>query len=1021
MEKLASDKLTFAYLQKLNRHNYFATALAAVMVVFSLFWLVFRIGGEIGTCLYADGAFAVASLLGAFGCFWVTRRAYQGSFELDYPYRRAWRIMGSGLLASTGVGIVYFYERLLGPTPFPSVADIFLSLSYLLIFVGLLNMPTLNRLRPYMALDALITVLCFLGVDWFFVIGPIVMHLIHAHQPLTPMYMLGFVIAISYSCWDLALILTVVLIIQRQVESRLYLSVLLLGLAAFLHVIADSAYTYTNVLGANSPSGNPFAFINPLWLISFLLIGLSALYQYSALAHQAHQEHTHISRTIRWFVESAQQSVKNLQRLQSIFIYFPILFLLALTAFVEVYYDGDITNYLSVLTATTGILVVLRYVLVTTEHESLLRDRAHQNLESDRLRRMVTQLTETLDIRQLREQIVSMAVSELGFDAAMFLMVEEQNHPLDMLPYLFVQCASISTNNMHWRFQGDNILYRTFLTAKEVSLTWEKHAADIPSDVRFWQREESISTMFFFPLMYQGKTLGSLGVAYRTEATLSTQDASTLRDYTEQVARLIEHVRLYQEAREHEAFATAMANIATRLNSAIMEVEPAEVSQLICEEGARALQADYALLYVPGSKGQLVPAAIYDAIEELVPSLGEWPPIYMHEYEAQALHSLQPTLLYVKSAVPAYLNQTNAGYKAAGGDTLDENTAPRAAVTETKRRNRVVNVMSLREKLATLSVRAAILVPLTTGGDSIGILIFARSQSSKLHIHRAFNTFDLPQAQDFGEQAGVAFTNAKLYRSLRTAHNRLKELDQMKDQFMITASHELRTPLTAVQGYIELMAEYDEMLPPDQRREFLQKARRGCDELAVLLGNVMDASRLEADVEVKAALLKPVQVQEVVDGVTILIEPHMTQEERELHLLIPTHLAVRADPLRLRQVLMNVCTNALKYSPPRTPISIMARASSTINLAASNSPSPTVTISISDKGNGIDPKDQSRIFQRFYRLESDLNSPIRGSGLGLYISRRLVEAMGGQIWVESKGVPGEGSTFHIQLPQAHLA
>ena len=77
-----------------------------------------------------------------------------------------------------------------------------------------------------------------------------------------------------------------------------------------------------------------------------------------------------------------------------------------------------------------------------------------------------------------------------------------------------------------------------------------------------------------------------------------------------------------------------------------------------------------------------------------------------------------------------------------------------------------------------------------------------------------------------------------------------------------------------------------------------------------------------------------------------------------------------------------------------------------------------VIISVSDQGKGITPQDQARLFQRFYRLESDMNSPVRGSGLGLYISRRLIEAMGGKIWIESSGIPGGGSTFHILLPMA---
>ena len=125
---------------------------------------------------------------------------------------------------------------------------------------------------------------------------------------------------------------------------------------------------------------------------------------------------------------------------------------------------------------------------------------------------------------------------------------------------------------------------------------------------------------------------------------------------------------------------------------------------------------------------------------------------------------------------------------------------------------------------------------------------------------------------------------------------------------------------------------------------------------------------------------------------------------------VPNKLFVKADPVRLRQVLLNLSVNALKYSNMGTPITFSARAVS--------DQVPCAIISVTDKGKGIKPQDQEQLFQRFVRLESDLNSIVRGSGLGLYISRRLIEAMDGNIWIESSGVPGAGSTFHIQLPLA---
>jgi signal transduction histidine kinase len=172
----------------------------------------------------------------------------------------------------------------------------------------------------------------------------------------------------------------------------------------------------------------------------------------------------------------------------------------------------------------------------------------------------------------------------------------------------------------------------------------------------------------------------------------------------------------------------------------------------------------------------------------------------------------------------------------------------------------------------------------------------------------------------------------------------------------------------------------------------------------------MDASRLEIEANTRSTHNERVLIKDMVDSVINLIEPRLTHEQREVHLSIPLHLAVRGDSDRLRQVLLNLSVNALKYSPPRTPIIFSAHAILDNEGYA--------LISVTDRGKGITQQDQTRLFERFVRLESDINSPVRGSGLGLYISRCLVEAMDGKIWIESNGIPGEGSTFHVQLPLA---
>ena len=438
----------------------------------------------------------------------------------------------------------------------------------------------------------------------------------------------------------------------------------------------------------------------------------------------------------------------------------------------------------------------------------------------------------------------------------------------------------------------------------------------------------------------------------------------------------------------------------------------AEILQLICMEGANALQADYVLLYVINNDRKLVPFATYVSEREPVIRSGELPPIRKHDYEARALDSLQPMLLHINDLytssgrLPVVSGKMPAVTMPLERQSLS-NTLPMRIPTGGLRARRNP---SLREVLQRRNVQTAILAPLISGSTAVGLLILARSIHEGAQQKKAFAVADLPQAQDFAEQAVVAFTNAQLYQELRNAHQQLQKLDQMKDQFMITASHELRTPLTAVQGYLELLAEYGEALSPGQQQEFLQKARRGCDELVLLLSNVMDASRLEIEAGIRPPHLERVPVQNEIRGVIELIEPQVRQEHREVYMYVPNKLFVKADPVRLRQVLLNLSVNALKYSNAGTPITFSARAVS--------DQVPCAIISVTDKGKGIKPQDQEQLFQRFVRLESDLNSIVRGSGLGLYISRRLIEAMDGNIWIESSGVPGAGSTFHIQLPLA---
>jgi signal transduction histidine kinase len=129
---------------------------------------------------------------------------------------------------------------------------------------------------------------------------------------------------------------------------------------------------------------------------------------------------------------------------------------------------------------------------------------------------------------------------------------------------------------------------------------------------------------------------------------------------------------------------------------------------------------------------------------------------------------------------------------------------------------------------------------------------------------------------------------------------------------------------------------------------------------------------------------------------------------------IPSHLVVRANAQYFRQVLRNLLSNATKYAAHDTPIIVSAALHGA--LVQRDHPSPEICISVKDFGPGIPPENISSLFGQFVRLQRDISGKVRGTGLGLYVSKQLVEAMGGKIWVESTGVAGEGSTFRFTLP-----
>jgi signal transduction histidine kinase len=238
--------------------------------------------------------------------------------------------------------------------------------------------------------------------------------------------------------------------------------------------------------------------------------------------------------------------------------------------------------------------------------------------------------------------------------------------------------------------------------------------------------------------------------------------------------------------------------------------------------------------------------------------------------------------------------------------------------------------------------------------------------------------------------------------ALASQNDQLRELDRLKDDLISLVSHELRTPLTSIVGYLDLVVEDGETLTEEQR-SFLEVVGRNAKRLLSLVSDLLFVAQSEAGrMELERA---PLVLRELIENAVSAAVP--TAQTRSIDLTFACHDAgnVVGDDQRLAQVVDNLLSNALKFTPPGGSVAVTLRKDGN-----------TVLVEVADTGFGISPEEQERLFTRFFRTESAVKQAIQGTGLGLSIAKAIVEGHGGTIGVES--ADGKGATFRVALPSA---
>ncbi|MBO9360615.1 MAG: response regulator [Thermoflexus sp.] len=293
--------------------------------------------------------------------------------------------------------------------------------------------------------------------------------------------------------------------------------------------------------------------------------------------------------------------------------------------------------------------------------------------------------------------------------------------------------------------------------------------------------------------------------------------------------------------------------------------------------------------------------------------------------------------------------------------------------------------------------RSALVLPLYRSGRLWGLL------SVEADAPWAFDEGDAQAMAIIGEVISVALQNAELYEEQRRTAERLRELDRLKTQFIANMSHELRTPLNSIIGFSRVILKGIDGPLTDAQRQDLTAIYNAGQHLLGLINDILDLSKIEAGrMELQ---FSEVDMREIIRGVLSTAVGLTRDKPIELCQEVPEDLpTVWADAQRARQVLLNLVSNAAKFTD-RGFIAVRAWADDLF-----------ITVAVQDTGIGIPKEKQEEIFQEFTQVESGTTRRYGGTGLGLAIARRLVELMGGRIWVESE--VGKGSTFFFTLPRA---
>jgi signal transduction histidine kinase len=560
------------------------------------------------------------------------------------------------------------------------------------------------------------------------------------------------------------------------------------------------------------------------------------------------------------------------------------------------------------------------------------------------------QLTSTLETEPLLQKILDSAVTILSCEAGSLLLVDETT---DELVY------KATAGPVAQDLEGQRLASNTGIAGETVKLRRAVISNNVKMESSWFSNTDQTTgfvtrSILAVPLQVKETVIGVLEVINRKDGLpFVVDDQNLLSAFGGQAAVAIDNARLYTLTDQELGARVEELSVMQRIDRELnASLDVGRAMRLTLEWAMRQSSADAGLIGIMEDKGiRLTAQQGYEEIEQ----------------------TYKETVMPLEQAAMRLAVETSQPQRIPLGEDAPGLLA--GALTQT-------------------------VVPIRREAGVIGLIVLeSRLQEARLDG-------SLPFLTRLSDHAAIAIANAQLYSEVQAAN-------EAKSEFVSFVAHELKNPMTSIKGYTELLAKGAVGSITDMQANFLATIHSNVERMSTLVSDLNDNSKIEAG---RLRLdFKAIDIAAVVDEVMRSTKRQLEDKKQTTDLKIPSKLPkIWADPTRLAQIIINLVSNANKYTPESGILTIGAEKS--INHWDPEGAREVLHIWVQDNGIGISLEDQTKIFQKFFRSDDSKARESPGTGLGLNITRSLIEMMGGRIWFESEF--RQGTTFHFTVPVA---